>query len=71
MVYASAAGSVSVIQTFKFEEIQTLHFEVYDMDTDFISADASDVDLSKQVRGWRRGGGGDKPVGLFVGHMIG
>lgn len=36
-------------QTFKFEEIQNLRFEVYDVDTDFKSADASSIDLAKQV----------------------
>lgn len=36
-------------KAFKFEEIQTLRFEVYDVDTAFASADASGLDLSEQV----------------------
>lgn len=36
-------------QTFKFEEVQTLRFEVYDVDTAYKSADATHIDLAKQV----------------------
>eukprot|EP00904_Undaria_pinnatifida_P002983 jgi/Undpi1/12686/HiC_scaffold_6.g02354.m1 len=35
--------------TFKFEEIQTLHFEVYDVDTSYTTADATNIDPKKQV----------------------
>ncbi|CAN0027201.1 unnamed protein product [Ectocarpus sp. 4 AP-2014] len=34
--------------TFKFEEIQTLRFEVYDVDTAYSSSDATHIDPSKQ-----------------------
>ncbi|CAM9882540.1 unnamed protein product, partial [Ectocarpus fasciculatus] len=34
--------------TFKFEEVQTLRFEVYDVDTAYSSADATHIDPSKQ-----------------------
>lgn len=40
---------LSSAQTFKFEEIQTLHFEVYDVDTSYDSADANQIDPAKQV----------------------
>ncbi|CAM9486288.1 unnamed protein product [Ectocarpus sp. 6 AP-2014] len=34
--------------TFKFEEVQTLRFEVYDVDTAYSSSDATHIDPSKQ-----------------------
>eukprot|EP00903_Cladosiphon_okamuranus_P006483 g6342.t1 len=34
--------------TFKFEEVQTLRFEVYDVDTAYTTADAKNVDPAKQ-----------------------
>ena len=40
---------LSLPQTFKFEEIQTLHFEVYDVDTSYTSADSAKIDPKKQV----------------------
>ena len=36
-------------QTFKFEEVQNLIFEVYDVDTAYNSSDATHIDPSKQV----------------------
>lgn len=38
------------MQTFKFEEVQTLTFEVYDVDTAYSTADATNIDPAKQVR---------------------
>lgn len=37
------------LQTFKFEEVQTLRFEVYDVDTSYTTADAKKIDPAKQV----------------------
>lgn len=37
-------------QTFRFEEMQMLRFDVYDVEGSFLTSDASRLDVSKQVR---------------------
>lgn len=37
-------------QTFRFEEVQMLRFEVFDVEGSFTTSDASKLDVSNQVR---------------------
>lgn len=45
-------------QTFKFEEVQTLRFEVYDVGSAYSTADLTNINLAQQVSSVERERGG-------------